>query len=615
MNDPKTIEFQPADFVESVLPATTLADLVPDALVDAIAEQMQGGARAELGELAAELGAPAYDSVCTVMSARAMLMAANRGRGFYFHELRGRIPMPDALFPEIEVWDEGTIPVWQDGVFVEPKYFSFRQDAPFAAYNPVHRRKWRPHELLHGAVGFFWRPDASRFETYVGSRLNELLPVVHWYGLDEIYRPRCDAHQNQILFREFCPQCEAAVRPYWEVEPGDRVAAIQHAHTAQEHFVREMQTCRDELRDGVAIESPRGRLNASTDAVGYLMGHAHRIDAPSFHTWVSLFLRDGLDYFSDIDDYADRVETRAARLVGGTVVTTPDRFRAQRQRRMLQDLGYRALLALEWLDPAAAASQRVERTVMDALERCSEVVDALAEADALVDADDVLEDLLDVLGDARSSLPDEVAEPLLALGLPFFERGRDRDWEIQNLATGIAQGAPLTAERVDAGHVETFAASRFFAEPGRLITRFAAYLRERAGRSASHAAMADLASLEAWAADDPHRDEHAERFAQQLGTLDGVDAQDLLVNQTMRRAWFSAAAVSELADSPFDGDTLELAAAYWRGEFHLVVLDPGIADALTEIENGGLPEDDDAVFALLEAGIVVYVPTTRRRAE
>ena len=65
----------------------------------------------------------------------------------------------------------------------------------------MHRRKWRPHELLHGAVGFFWREDASRFETYVGARLNELLPVVHWYGLDEIFRPRCERHTGEVLFR------------------------------------------------------------------------------------------------------------------------------------------------------------------------------------------------------------------------------------------------------------------------------------------------------------------------------------------------------------------------------------------------------------------------------
>lgn len=616
MSEPNTIEYRAADFVEAVLPRATLATVAPDALVDAIAGEMMSGARPELVEIAAEIGAPIADTLCTVMSSRAMLMAAGRGRAFYHHELRGRIPMPEGLGPELEVWEEGTVPVWQDGVYVEPKYFSFRQDAPFAAYNPVHRRKWRPHELLHGAVGFFWRDDASRFETYVGARLNELLPVVHWYGLDEIFRPRCDEHRGEVLYREFCPRCEASVRPYWEVEPEDRRAAIQFAHNAQEHFFREMEACREEIRTGVVRETPLGRLNASTDAVGYLYGHHNRLDARSFRVWVELFLREGFDYFADLESYANRVEACAARLVGGVVVTTFDRFQTLRQRRILQDVGYRALLALEWLDPDDLAAQAVERTVLGALERCSAAVDMLVDSDeAQWDADDALEHLMGVLRDVRDELPEEVADPLLALGLTFWPDGRDPDFEIGNLAEGIAQGARLTAARVDAGHIDTFAESKFFLRPGRIISRFAEYLRDRAARNDQYATIAELASLEAWAAEDPQRDEHAERFGQEVASLEDIDVRDLRFNRTMRRASFGQLAVAELADAQFDTDPVELVAAYLGGELHLLVLDDGIAAALEVLEAGEMPEDEDAVLALMEAGIIVWAPAIPRFRE
>ena len=590
-----------------------MSELSATALVDAIADEMSRGPRPELVELARQLGAPTVDTMCTVMSARAMLIAAARGRAFYHHELRGRVPMPDALFPEVEVWDEGTVPVWQDGVFVEPKYFSFRQDAPFAAFNPVHRRKWRPHELLHGAVGFFWRADATRFETYVGSRLNELLPVVHWYGLDEVFRPRCDAHTGAVLYREFCPACEAAARPYWDVTADDHVAAVGFVRTAQEHFAREIGACRDEVASGEVRETPTGRLNASTDAVGYVLGHWNRLTAPSFHQWADLFLREGVDYFDDLERYADHVEACALRLVTGEVATTIDRFEALRSRRIVQDVAYRALLAMEWADRGDAETRDLDRTLGDVLARCAQSADALLENEH--DAAEPLHALFDVLADMRAVLPDEVADPLLAFGLTFHDDARDHDWEFANLALGISEGLELTAEQLDAAHIETFAASPSLHDTGRLCTRFAHYLRERARDTDRYAAIAELATLEAWAAADPRRDEHAERFGQDLEQLDQARPGDLHINTTTRRSVCAADAVAQLTGTQFDAEQIELAGAYWRGELHLLIMDDTATQALETIARGEVPQDDDAVFALMQAAIVVYVPTVSRRTE
>ena len=609
--DAKTVEFQTDDFIECVLPRATMAHLDIEAMVDGIAGEMLGGPRPDLVELASKLGAPSRDSLGTVLSARAMVMAARRGRAFYMHELRGRIPMPPELCPELEVWEEGTVPVWQDGVLVEPKYFSFRQDAPFAAYNPVHRRKWRPHELLHGAVGFYWSPNATRFETYVGARLNELLPVVHWYGFDEIFRPRCDEHRGAVLYREYCPRCESVLRPYWEVEPEDRLAALRFGRAAQEHFLREMEACRDEIRTGTVRETPLGRLNASSDAIGYLHGHWNRLTSVSFERWAQMFLIDGIDYVSDISAYADRVERHAARLVGGPVVASADRFATLRLRRVMQDYGYRALLALEWLTTPTHATQAIENTILGALQRCADAATRLAEEDeGGWDTAPALEHLVEMLRELRHALPDHVAEALLAAGLPFYEHGRDKHWELVQLAEGISQGARFSAARVDAGHIQTFANSEVFGRPGRLSSRFAEYLLNKARTNPRYREVAELASLEAWASDNPRRDEHAERFGIPVAGTEGLDAADLRINRTLRRAEFDTDAVAVLADTQFDDARVEMAGAYWRGELHLLVMDERMSHALAAIGAGVMPDDEEAVLALMEAGVVVWCPTS-----
>lgn len=595
------------------LPAVALHDADPHRLVDAIAEVITAGPRPDLLELAAELAAPPVDFLSTVFSARATMMAMSRGRAFYHHELRGRVPMPEALRPEVDVWDGGTVPQWTDGVFVEPKYFSFRQDAPFAAYNTVHRRKWRPHELLHGAVGFFWRPDATRFETYVGSRLNELLPVVHWYGLDEVFRPRCPAHRGTVLHREHCRDCERACRPFWEVEidDADRAAAVRFVEEAQAHLNGELAACRDEIRTGRVHETPRGHLNASTDAVGYLLGHWNRLNAWSFRTWAEMFLRPGVDYHDDLADYADHIQACADQLVGGTVAVDRSRFEAMRQRRVLQDVAYRTVLALEWLEPGAEAA------LLDPLERCAAAAAQLHEAPSAAEttAADALDALLVALADLAGDLPEEVATPLLAFGLPFWSDGRDPDYELANLAEGIAQATPLAADLLDAEELRSFAASDLFGEPGRLATRFAAFLTGRASHVPELTATADLAALEAWIADDPHRDEEAERFAQPLSDLEVARPADVRLNRTARRAPFGAAAVAAYAEIEVDAPQVELLAAYWRGELQLVIVDAAVDAVLADVVAQRAPAAADTALALAEAGVIVWIPTVSQRGE
>ncbi|MFW5967821.1 MAG: hypothetical protein ACOCV2_09900, partial [Persicimonas sp.] len=335
-----------------------------EAIVDACEKLAEAGEPEGLADLLEGMGAPVLDMVVTPLSARAALRAAAEGRAFYHHELRKRVPMPEAQEPELPVWQGGTVPEWREGVLEEPKYFSFFQDTPFPAFNPNHRRKWRPHELIHGALTFFWHPEMTRFEMYVGSRLNELLPVVHWYGFDEVFRPRCPKHRGEVLYQTYCAECEAAARPYWETDESwrkeRREAAMRFAERGLEHFDKEWRACMEELDTGRVVEVDWPQLDASSDAIGYMRGHWNRVTAWSFGVWVETFLKDGLDYFSSLERYAEHQAKLACELLSGDVSTSRERFEARRGRRAVQDAAYRIYLALDWLEVGSEALERAE---------------------------------------------------------------------------------------------------------------------------------------------------------------------------------------------------------------------------------------------------------------
>ena len=73
-----------------------------------------------------DMGVPSDQLVLSPCSAELALRARADGRAFYHDELRGFLPVPPSLAPELTVWEEnGTVPVWNDGVLEAPKYFSF----------------------------------------------------------------------------------------------------------------------------------------------------------------------------------------------------------------------------------------------------------------------------------------------------------------------------------------------------------------------------------------------------------------------------------------------------------------------------------------------------------
>ena len=593
-----------------------------DVLVDAAADQIAGGQPDRLVELFGEMGAPVLDSTVTPLSARAALLGLQNGRSFHHHELRRRIPMPEPLEPEKSVWDAGTVPTWRDGVLEEPKYFSFFQDAPFPACNPNCRRKWRPHELIHGALGFFWHPEMTRFEFYVGARLNELLPVVHWYGLDEMFRPSCEEHRDELLYQDYCSDCERRAHHYWEASDEwideRRTAALRWAEQALDHFETEWEACLAEIDTGKRHPTPRPHLDSSSDSVGYLHGHWNRVTDWTFGVWLETFLEDGVDYVSSLSGYARRLADTANQLMSGTISIEPDDFHKQRNRRTIQDVAYRIYLAMGWLGDDTDKLDRVETLLMPHLEQAAHHVHHMDEGERVASySEDVVIDLLDAFDEVRDCFPEEIAELVPALGYTFCERERFVTAARPQLEEGLENALPRTFDTIEetGDAAEAFALSDAFESHGRFATRFAEWAQD----SSLDDGVTELARLEAWATDGPRKDEEAELFGALPANVDEFIARParLRLNETFRRDAFDRQTASTILDDdvlPPERDEIELVSIFMRGDLRMMPIDEGAAEIIEAVKRekprSAWVEDCalDSLWSLLQNGFLVWLP-------
>ncbi len=564
-----------------------------------------------LSTLLLDAGAPLRELCPTPVSARVAALGASDGRVYAHHELRRAIPLAPELLPETAVWEhDDPTPRWEDGVLTTPKYFSFFLEEVMAPYDPNHRIKWRAHEMLHRLVGFFWRPDLSRFEAYVGARLCELLPVVHWYGLDEIARPRCPRHAGQVLYREHCPDCELLVRPYWRHEgvPTDPAHDERHAAAAIEHLRTELSACHHEIETGRQHPLPRPQLDAASDAVGYLLGHWPRLTAWSFGAWVEHFLIAGEDYVTETSALAERVAATAREIMVGGLRIEPEQAPRLRMRRGLQDLGYRALLALEHADDEGVDA------VWPALEEVAAHAGALrepVEAGAIETARESGARLLTALAD-RAGLPEPVRHALPAQGHVAAPSGRVAPEALPGLVTGLQSGLPDTLsgamDETLMPAAWSFVRSPAFAGPEELRVRFAAFVRQEPAAGLDPDAIA----LEAWLRRRPHRDAEAERFG-------GLPAEDtealgpgrLRPNATFRRGIFPGPTATHLLDWPRSAERVELCAAWLHGEPRVVEVTPELVAILEALEQGRAVPLDEDLRSLIEGGVLVWLPAPR----
>lgn len=588
------------------------------------------------------MGIPALDLQVTLLSTRVGLLALERGLRFFHHELRGRIPMPESLQPEQPVWDHSTIPVWQDGILTEPKYFSFFLDTPISPYNPNYRQKWRTHELLHGLVGFFWHPQMTRFEAYLGMRLDELLPVVHWYGLDEMFRPRCPKHLGKPMYRELCPTCESMARPY-DTHSGSWIEtemqrAEMWATQAWQHFSDEWATCLYELETGQRTETPHPHLNASSDAVGYLYSHWPRITAWSFGSWVERFLHQGFDYFDTLPAFMKHIAHTAQRMVSGDIVFAPQTTQRLQIRRMLQDLGYRCFLALEWLEENSRAAERAEAILLPLLDQAAHCChQLLSEPSATQTGYELFHQIVETFHteiQSRKLVPSQVSEPFLMLGYPWNPPDSETEppgnllsWQAMLSQTetflreGISSAAVQSWEIIETRQLNPrlreFASSEIFLESGRLLSRYARWYATQPDRDM---ALSEWLRFEAWTQEDPLQDEEAECFAVLPEDPYAILSQSgrIRLHTTFRQASWSHTLIAHVLETSIEHESGEVAAIYHNHELRLLLLDQAMLQILNPLRlalpttTWLQPHQHETLQILMEHAVVVWFPVPRK---
>lgn len=612
----------------------------PAALVDALAAQWEPLDAWE--PHFEQMGVPSLDLSVTPLSARVGAMAAAQGLGFYHHERRGRLPVPPTQQPERKVWEEELLPVWEHGVLTEPKYFSFFLETPFAPYNPNYRRKWRAHELLHGLIGSFWHPEMSRFHCYLGARLDELLPVVHWYHLDEVFRHRCRRHLGASFAQGLCHICEAEAVPYWTLTGTQKESlqclAAERIEQAWEHFAEEWKVCWREWESGRRIESPRGHINGSSDAVGYMVSHWPRLTSWGFGTWAEMFLVDGVDRHAHIPAFMGAITQTLSQMVSGTVSYDPQRSHILRMRRALLDVSARCFQALEWLEDGSRQAQQAEDALMPVLEQASEWSNAairteetpeLATCAALFDE---LCSLMKALAPRCASWPRSLVHHFPMFGYQWHAAGAtgltDEQQEAQVVsATALVQQGVESAVSASWEHEDgpsrlkkldwvAFLKSDAFRAPGRLLSRLATWV--------SHDTEADSLwqgwlAFDGWLFAEPRKDEEAELFAvvptspEELLSRPGT----LRLHDTYREVTLPALIAGEVLGEEItaaDGAEVSLACVIHEGEPGLSWLTPEMTQVFVAVrEERPLvdwlhPALFETVTTLLEHAFLVWLP-------
>jgi hypothetical protein len=395
--------------------------------------------------LAAHLGVPLAEVVASPFGLRMCALGAKAGATVVPRETRRVLPWHRAIRPGAPETNEGR---WQDGVLEVGKYQQFAADEPRSVHHPEQHAKWTPHELLHRAAGAFFRPDASRFELYLGARLNELLPVAAWYGLEQHLRldergpfdrtvlDRNEALEGELFWLRAAP--EALRQRAIAMAPIFRAGLV--------HAERELAACRHDRAAGAVstVRHPEDFLDAASDALGYVASHTARLRAPA----VGAVLAEGGRTTAELGRYARRIEALFETLLGGAIA-----------------------LDLARLGPKVAAARRLDRALRQAASAPSRPALALA----------VLRG----------------APPPRAVALD----GEEPD--VAQLRAGLRATLPSTLARAP------WLAARLAADPA-LVAR--ATLGERAARvlEQGHPELADLARLEGALAERRRADDRVE---------------------------------------------------------------------------------------------------------
>ena len=319
---------------------------------------------------------PLAECVASPFALRAVAMGVAAGATSRHLELVE--PVEHAAIRDAAI-DEPAHHRWERGVLRVGKYQGFMADAPFATFDPSHISKWGPHEMLHRAAGFFFARDATRWEHYLGVRLNELVPVVAWYGPEQAMRLREGEFDRKSAGESpnACLDDALWIRGERPIEELAREgAAILQSGVL--HFERELAAIDRELSGGRRVRVAHPYVDLSSDATAYVVGHFDRLRDRALGdvlTHVPRTIR-----CDDLGEYRDRIVAMFDALLFGTLEVDFNRHREQRGMREAWSVLHRAAMVGE----SAAASAAVDEMVRAPDRAIAKLREALPEERARV---------------------------------------------------------------------------------------------------------------------------------------------------------------------------------------------------------------------------------------
>lgn len=291
----------------------------------------------EAEKLAALAGVPVPEVMASPFSLRAVAMAVAEGVSHAQLWTRAPVAWPEVVDEHVADSRHG---IWDAGTLRTGKYQGFLQDEPLAVYNPMHMAKWTPHEMLHRICGTMGGQGVSRWAHYLGARLNELVPVVLWYGLDEVLRGE-DASGFDRARASARPWVADTECVWWQTEGSQGAEAtgrsVQWLRHGLAHFGREWDALQRE-RDGEGrVSVPWDGLDASSDALAYVRRHGDRLTERATLRLHERLPRDVSRLYREVSALADRVESVLDGLLFGTVEVDAAQAASRRDARVLWD--------------------------------------------------------------------------------------------------------------------------------------------------------------------------------------------------------------------------------------------------------------------------------------
>jgi hypothetical protein len=550
-----------------------------------LARSLRQEGASSFAPLAKAAGLPLAEVVASPFAARMVAMAVSCGATTLHTELRQVLHWSRALRGDRAAADPSH-GIWDRGVLRLGKYQQFLHDEPFAAYHPDHISKWGPHELMHRASGFFCRPRATRFELYLGARLGELLPVVTWYGPEQVMRLDEGAFDRVAAGKRPQATLESAL---WleEDEPslGARAlagAALLRAGLA--HAERELAAIDEEIATGRLVRVPHAFLDSSSDALAYVAGHASRL-ARTGHD-IAALVPISFDRFEDVRAYREWIEHRFDALLFATLEFDVRRASALRSARGVWDLVHRGL-------------QLGDRAARQLAPFAGEVI-------------------AKIVGGQSANVTKLRRQLLETLPSAAVANG-DRDFgamSVELLRDGIASCAPRALENTGDGIVPRFANSEEFWERASLAKRFAHFLAKR--NKPAHAA---LASFEASIAAASRTDDRVEHLSDALESMPSDLERVLLCRSTaFEVAHFDRDVFALHAGERSTRGTHTYFVGAHHGEVAVISVTDSVLHALEELEHRPMTAAEflarlsfaadprASLFELIEAGVIAWSP-------